>query len=669
MTEKEAASEINSLRELIKKHERLYYVLDAPEITDAEFDALMNRLKSLEAQFPSLVSPDSPTSRVGGIAVSNFSPVGHEISMLSLDNCYSPEEFSKWYERILSNIGNFDCVIEAKIDGLSCSIEYKDGLFFRASTRGDGKIGEDVTANVRTINCIPLSIPLAKGSYLEVRGEVYMDKKEFERINSLQSNSSLPLFANPRNAAAGSLRQKSPEITAQRGLKFFVHSSGSCRGIDIPSSHWEYLEFCQKLGFPVTKVRKICKNLDEIISFYIEYETKRFELPYEIDGLVVKVDSASLRNTLGFTAKSPRWAIAFKYPAQQVKTKVKNVSFSVGRTGIITPVAELEPVKCGGVIISNSTLHNFDEVKRLNLKIGDIVLIERAGEVIPKVVRVLKEERQGGEIEIKEPEFCPSCNSRVYKSQDEVALRCINPSCPAQIKRALFHFASRAAMNIEGLGESIINILVDRKMVLSFSDIYNLTKEDLLTLPLFKDKKAENILKEIQESKKRNLDKLIFGLGIRHVGEKLSLILAERFFNMDNLILASFENLSSIEEVGPIIADSIVKFFSQESVKNLILKLKEMGLNMSYISNQSENRKLKGMTFVFTGELKSMTRQQAGEKVISLGGKESSSVSAKTSYVVVGENPGSKFEKAKKLGIKIINEEEFMKLISMEGDE
>lgn len=663
MTEKEAASEINSLRELIKRHERLYYVFDAPEITDAEFDALMNRLKSLEAQFPSLASADSPTSRVGGMAVSNFSPVEHEIAMLSLDNCYSIEEFSRWYERVLSNTGNFDCVIEAKIDGLSCSIEYKDGLFFRASTRGDGKIGEDVTANVRTIKCIPLSIPLEKGSYLEVRGEVYMEKKEFERINLLQANASLPLFANPRNAAAGSLRQKSPEITAQRGLKFFAHSSGLSRGIDIPASHWEYLEFCQKLGFPVSKVRKICKNLEEIISFYREYEVKRFELPYEIDGLVVKVDSASLRNSLGFTAKSPRWAIAFKYPAQQVKTRVKNVSFSVGRTGIITPVAELEPVKCGGVVISNSTLHNFDEIKRLDLKIGDMVLIERAGEVIPKVVRVLKEERQGSEKEVKEPEFCPSCKSRVYKSQDEVALRCINPTCPAQIKRALFHFASRAAMNIEGLGESIIELLVDRKMVLSFSDIYNLKKEDLLTLPLFKDKKAENLLKEIEESKKRNLDKLIFALGIRHVGEKLSLTLAERFRNIDSLMSASFEELSSVEEVGPVIADSIVKFFAQESVKNLISKFKEIGINMNYVFTQSENRKLKGMTFVFTGELKSMTRQQASEKVVSLGGKESSSVSSKTSYVVVGEDPGSKLEKAKKLGVKIIGESEFLKLI------
>lgn len=664
MTLKEAEKEILKLRELIRKHDYLYYVLDKPEITDAEYDALMNRLKELEENFPELVTPDSPTMRVGGKALSEFKPVEHKKPMLSLDNCYSEVEFRQWYERVYKALGkDTELVVEAKIDGLSCSIEYKDGIFFRASTRGDGNIGEDVTLNVKTIRCIPLKIDLPKNSYFEVRGEVYMDKKDFEELNSLQIRNNEEPFANPRNAAAGSLRQKNPEITAKRKLKFFAHSFGLMEGLSEIKNHWDYLEFCNKLGFPVTKVRKLCKTPDEVIEFYNDFSEKRFFLPYEVDGLVVKVNSYELQEKLGFTAKSPRWAIAFKYPAQQVKTKVKNVIFSVGRTGIITPVAELEPVKCGGVIISNSTLHNFDEIKRLDLKIGDTVLIERAGEVIPKVVRVLKEERNGTEKEILEPRFCPSCNSPVYKSEDEVALRCINPSCPSQLKRAILHFVSRDALNIEGLGENIVELLVDRKMVRNFADIYKLRMEDLLTLPLFKEKKARNILNQIEESKKRNLDKLIYGLGIRHVGEKLSQILAERFENIDNLMSASFDELSKIDEIGPVIANSIVKFFSQEDVKTLIDELKKAGVNYIYTGKKSENQKLKGLTFVFTGELKSMTRSQAAEKVVELGGKESSSVSSKTSYVVVGENPGSKLEKAKKLGVKIIYEDEFLKLI------
>jgi len=666
MTSEEAKKEILLLREKIRRHEYLYYVLDKPEITDAEYDALINKLKELEKKFPQFISQDSPTMRVGGIPLKEFEPVEHKKPMLSLDNCYSVEEFREWHERIIKTIGkDFELIVEAKIDGLSCSIEYKDGIFFRASTRGDGNVGEDVTLNVKTLKCIPLRIALPAGSYMEVRGEVYMDKKDFEELNSKQIEKGDDLFSNPRNAAAGSLRQKDPKITSERKLKFFVHSSGIIENVKTFENHWDYLNFCSLLKFPVTSVRKKCSSFDEVIDFYKEYSEKRFSLPYEIDGLVVKVNSYKAQEILGYTNKSPRWAMAFKYPAQQVKTKLKNIIFSVGRTGIITPVAELEPVKCGGVTISSSTLHNFDEIKRLDLKIGDSVLIERAGEVIPKVVRVVKEERKGNEKEIIIPEFCPSCSSKLYKMEGEVAIRCINPLCPTQIKRALLHFSSREAMNIEGFGEAVVDSLLELKKISDFSSIYKLKKEDLMSLPLFKDKKAENLLKQINESKKRNLDKLIYGLGIRHVGEKISMTLAKKFGNIDNLLNADFNTLSTIPEIGPIIAKSIIDFLKQDNVRKTIEELKKEGVNTIYFSNNPENAKFDGLTFVFTGELKTMTRTEAAQKVIMLGGKESSSVSSKTSYVVVGENPGSKLEKAKKLGVKIINEEEFLKLLEI----
>ena len=664
MNREEAFKEIEKLKAEIKKHEYLYYVLDNPEITDAEFDILMSKLKELEAMFPDLITSDSPTQRVGGSPVKEFEQIEHKIPMLSLDNCYSIAEFSKWYERIYKKNGEFETVIEAKIDGLSCSIEYKDGIFYRASTRGDGKIGEDVTNNVRTLKCIPLSIDVPKGSYLEIRGEVYLEKKEFEKINESQIKNSLPLFSNPRNAAAGSLRQKNPQITAERNLKFFAHSFGYFENLDVPSSHWDYLEFCEKLRFPISKVRKLCVNFEEIKEFYLRYEKERFNLPYEIDGLVVKVNSAKLREELGFTNKSPRWAIAFKYPAVQVETRVNDIIFSVGRTGIITPVAQLEPVKCGGVVISNSTLHNFDEIKRLDLKVGDMVLIERAGEVIPKVVRVLKDKRKGDEKEVVEPDKCPVCNSKLYRENDGVALKCSNPLCPAQRKASLLHFASRDAMDIEGMGEAVVEQLLSKELVKNFTDIYKLKKEDLLALPLFKDKKAENLLREIEESKSKNLDKLIYALGIRHVGEKTAEILAERFLDLKSLMNASKEELSKIPEIGEVIAQSVYDFFSKEEVKTLMYELEKLGLNFKYRKIE-KGKKLSGLSFVFTGELKTLTREKAISMVSSYGGKTMSSISSKTSYLVVGENPGSKYEKAVKLGVKIINEEEFLNLFSL----
>lgn len=658
---KEVKKKIEKLREEIRKHEYLYYVLNKPEITDQEFDNLVRELKELESKYPEFITPDSPTQRVGGKVSSDFKPVEHRIPMLSLENCYNESEFKEWYDRIIKNLNEkTEFLVEGKIDGLSCSLEYKDGILVRASTRGDGKTGEDVTYNVKTIRSIPLKIDLPEGSYLEVRGEVYIEKKDFEKINKNQIELGMEPFANPRNAASGSLRQKDPRITAQRNLKFAVHSFGYVEGIKEPQTQYEFLKICEKLKLPLNKIIKLCHNYADIIEFYNYWRENRHSIPYEIDGLVVKVNSFKLQKLLGTTNKSPRWAIAFKFPAEQAKTKLLDVIFSVGRTGIVTPVAKLQPVKCGGVVISNSTLHNFDEIKRLDVKIEDTVLIERAGDVIPKIVRVIKEERTGKEKEIKPPEKCPVCKTPLYK--EDVYLRCINSQCPAQIKASIIHFASRNAMNIEGLGENLINYMVDNGTIKRMADLYRLTMFELMQIPLVKEKKASNILSQIEESKKKNLDKLIYALGIKHVGEKTAQILAERFKTLDNLSKASLGELAKIDEIGPVIAESIYNFFRNAENIKIIEELKSAGVNTKYIQT-SKGTKLAGLSFVFTGELKSMTRTEAQQKVMELGGKVSSSVSAKTSYVVVGENPGSKYDKAKKLNVKILSEEEFLNLI------
>ncbi|MGC9070600.1 MAG: NAD-dependent DNA ligase LigA [Elusimicrobiales bacterium] len=664
MTEKEAAKRIEELKRVINRHNYLYYVENKPEITDLEFDKLLNELKELEKRFPNLITPDSPTQKVGGMASSDFKPVKHTPPMLSLDNCYSEEELNEWYERIKKIIktNEFDLICEAKIDGLSCAVEYRDGLFFKASTRGDGQIGEDVTENVKTIPSLPLKIDTPKNSIIEFRGEVYLTKKEFEEINLQQIKNGEEPFSNPRNAASGSLRQKDPRITAKRKLRFAVHSYGRIEGFNEPKTQEEYFELSKKLMIPINPFWKKVKNLNEVIEFYNEMSEKRNMLDFEIDGVVVKVNDFDLRKILGETAKNPRWAIAFKFKAEQAKTLLKDVIFSVGRTGIVTPVAVLEPVRCGGVIISSSTLHNFDEIKRLDVKIGDKVIVERAGDVIPKIVRAVKEERNGNEKEIKIPSKCPSCNSELFREENEVYIRCINPNCAAQLKKSILHFASRDAMNIEGLGENTVDDLLEKGLIKKISDIYHLKKEDLLKLELFKDKKAENLLKQIENSKKQNLDKVIYALGIRHVGEKTARTLSEKFKNIDSLMNAKLDELSSIAEIGPIIAQSIYNFFNQKSVRTLIKELKDAGINMNY-HEEKRGEKLKALTFVFTGELKNMTRADAENKVMELGGKVSSSVSSKTSFVVVGENPGSKYEKAKKIGVKIINEDEFLKMI------
>ncbi len=657
--------EIEALRTEILRHERLYYGSDAPEVTDGEFDALMNRLKALEAAHPEFASEDSPTRRVGGERSNTFSPVPHRIPMLSLDNCYSPEEFRDWYARVEKGLKGepFELVVEAKIDGLSCSVEYENGKLVRASTRGDGATGEDVTLNVRTIRSVPLKLGLSHAPRLfEARGEVYMEKKDFEAIREESLAAGEEPFVNPRNAAAGSLRQKDPGVTARRRLKFIVHSYGYLEGMVEPDSHWEYLNICRGLGYNISTLgNRVCRGAEEVLEYYVKYAEERFNLPYEIDGLVIKVDSLRQQRLLGFTAKSPRWAIAFKYPAQQATTTVKDVEFSVGRTGAITPVAELEPVKCGGVTISSATLHNFDEIERLGLKIGDKVVIERAGEVIPKVLKVVPGARTGAEKTIHPPKACPSCGSELFRDEEEVALRCVNPSCPVQFKRSLLHFASRDAMNIDGFGESSAEQLVEKGLVKGFPDIYRLKKEDLLGLELFKDKKADNLLAQIKKSKEQPLSRLIYALGIRHIGEKNARVLARHFKTLPAFMAAGMAELSRIGDIGPVIAGAVVEFFKSDSTRRLAGELAGLGLRADE-PERSADGALAGKTFVFTGELKALTRAEAEELVRGLGGKETSSVSAKTSYVVAGSDPGSKYGKAKKLGVAILSEEEFLKL-------
>ncbi len=663
-------SRIKELRELIKYHDYRYYVLNQPEISDYEYDKLYKELKELEEQYPEFITPDSPTQRVSGEVVKEFKPVKHTFPMLSLDNTYSEKEIYDWAERISKYVPlkNLEFIVEPKLDGLSCTIHYVDGKLHTAATRGDGITGEDVTLNVKTIRSLPLSLETKEKvkipKFFEVRGEVIMFKKDFEKLNKELQQKGQQTFANPRNAAAGSLRQKDPKVTAQRPLRFYVHSYGKIEGGPEVATDEEFLNLCKKFSLPVIQHYKVCKTIEEVVKYCLEWQQKRDELEYEIDGMVIKVNQLKYREDIGSTLKSPRWAIAYKFPARQATTVLKNVVMQVGRTGVITPVAELEPVECGGVIISRATLHNFDEIKRLGVKIGDTVLVERAGEVIPKIVKVIESKRTGKEKEIEIPKKCPVCGSNVVKEEPEVAYRCPNSSCPAQIINSIIHFAKREAMDIEGLGESVAEALVERKLVKKLSDIYFLTKQQLLTLPLFKEKKATNLLNAIERSKQKPLSKLLYALGIRHVGEKAAEVLAEKFGSMDKLMQATEMQLRQIPEVGPVMARSIKEYFSNKFTQEVIKELKKAGVNMVQPKVEKKGPQVfAGMTVVFTGELESMTRSKAEEIVKQMGGNTSSSVSRSTSLVVVGKNPGSKYEKAKQLNIKIIYEDEFLKMI------
>ena len=656
--------EIERLKKLINYHNNLYYNLDNPILSDTQYDELYKQLKDLEDQYPQYRTKNSPTQRVGGQAGALFSPVRHTTPMLSLDNSYSADDIREWYARAEKTLqrNDFEMVVEGKIDGVSCSLTYENGILVTAASRGDGKVGEDITANARTVCNIPHKIENAPAGLLEIRGEVYLDKKDLEELNRKQQLAGENTFANTRNAAAGSLRQKDPHITAQRPLKFFAHSFGA--GDIAADSFSGFIDLCRQWGFSVCPARTKTTQMSEVIRFYNQFESSRHQLPFDVDGLVVKVNRFEFQRILGVTAKSPRWAIAFKYPAPQATTAVNRILFSVGRSGVITPVAELQPVPVGGVTISNATLHNFDEIKRLGVRVGDTVIVERAGEVIPKIIKVV--ERKGQE-EILPPAVCPSCGGPVYKEPDEVGYYCVNPSCPAQLRARLLHFASRGAMDIDGLGDVVMDQLLENHYVSDFADIYNLTFLHLLNLENFKDKKAQNLLDAIEASKQKPLSRLLFALGIAFVGAKTAEILADRFRTLDSLKNASLEDLQNVREVGEIVSKSIYDFFRNPRAQEQIERLRAAGLNFTQPKKELSGNILDGKTLVFTGELKTMTRPQAELLAKQYGGKASSSVSKKTAYVVAGEAAGSKLAKARELGVPVLTEEEFLKLIGKQA--
>ncbi len=652
--------EIENLKDILRYHSNLYYNLDAPEISDYQYDELYNKLKQLERENPQFITKDSPTQKVGGAASSTFAAVEHIVPMLSLDNTYSAEEIRQWYQRTIKFLGkdNFEMVVESKIDGVSCSLTYQNSSLIKAATRGDGQTGEDVTENIKTIKTLPLKLLIPAEGPLEIRGEVFMQKEDFLALNQKQEDLHLPPFANARNAAAGSIRQKDPSVTARRPLKFFAHSLGA--GSLPLASFTQFIDFCKKAGIPVSPVREVFNDIEKVISFYEDFKQKLHTLKYDADGLVVKVNSFEYQKILGQTAKSPRWAEAFKYPAEKVQTRVIKIDFSVGRTGAVTPVAQLEPVRCAGVTISSATLHNFDEIKRLNLKEGDTVLLERAGEVIPKILEVTKPAADGKEV--KEPSLCPVCQSPLFKEEGEVIVRCVNPNCPAQLKGRVEHFAGREAMDIEGLGEAAVEQLVSRGGIKKLSDIYNLTLFDLMPLYLFSDKKADNLLTAIEKSKTRPLARFIYALGIRHIGEKTALALAEHFSTLENLMAAQNEDLQKILDIGPSAAQSIINFLSSKEVQDELENFKKAGLKFTAPTKKLSSA-LEGKTFVFTGELSSMTREEAEAKTKANGGKVSGSVSSKTYAVIAGKDAGSKLKKASSLGVKVLGEEEFLALL------
>lgn len=661
---KDIKEKIEALRKKIRRHDYLYYVLSRPEISDKEYDDLMRQLNEFEAAFPQYRTANSPSVRVGGGILDGFKVVAHAQKMFSLDNTYSFQEIRQWEERVrkgLSPRETIEYVVELKIDGVSVNISYGKGEFLRGATRGDGANGEDVTANIKTIRAIPLvlidgSIP----DFIEVRGEVYMEKKEFRMLNREKVKSGEVLFANPRNAAAGSLKLLDTAAVATRRLNFFAHSLGGYQGKNI-GGQWEYFAQLKEWGIRTNPQSKLCSTIEEVIAYCTHWQEHRDALGYEIDGIVIKVNSFSQQHKLGVTLKSPRWAIAYKFPAKQATTEILDIMVSVGRTGVVTPIAILKPVECGGVVIQHATLHNFDEINRLDVRKGDRVLLERAGEVIPKIVKVVK--RQGASA-FKIPLACPVCKGRIVKEKEEdVAYRCINPSCPAQLERGLIHFASREAMDIEGLGEAVVRQLVTRGMVKDFADIYSLREKDFLQLDLFKEKKSRNLCDAIAKSTRRPLSRFIYALGIRHVGEKAAFLLAQKFKDIDALTKAKKEDFDAIYEVGLVMAESIVDFFSQESTKMLIKKFKTAGLAPQEEAVAAKKSSLSGKKVVFTGELEKFARHEAEGLVREYGGTVSSSVSKETDLLIVGANPGSKYEKAKKIGIPIISEKEFQEMI------
>ena len=663
------ANQVEKLREELRRHEYLYFVKDDPEISDIKFDKMMAELKRLESEHPELITPDSPTQRVGGAPRKGFETRRHSPAMMSLDNTYSMEDLDEFDRRVRELAGRerVDYVTETKFDGLSISLIYEGGVLTRSVTRGDGTTGEDVTANVRTIRSIPLRVGAAElkkiglAQNFEVRGEIIMPLRAFEALNERQEEQGGKRYANPRNVAAGSVRVLDPGITGSRQLDFFAYYL-LAGGREPMRLHSEALEALQNMQFKVSRDWRVCTSIDAVKKFIDSWEGKREKLPYEIDGIVIKVNEIALQQELGFTAKAPRWAVAYKYPARQETTVVNDVIFQVGRTGTLTPVAVLEPVEVGGVTVSRSTLHNMDEIERLGLRIGDTVIVERAGEVIPHVIKVVKEGKPRREIVV--PERCPICHSRIHKDVEGVAYRCVNASCPAKRKESLLHFAGRHAMNIDGLGEKIVDQLVDKGMVKDFADLYELQLQDVAALDRMADKSAQNLIDEIKESKSNSLARLIFALGMRFVGERTGQLLADHFASLPKLAEATREQLEEVSEVGPKVAQSIADFFSEAANQKLIKRLKDEGLNMTETRTAPEDTRFAGKTFVFTGALARRSRDEAGAEVVRHGGKVTGSVSKLTDYVVVGADPGSKHDKARSLGVTILNEDDFDRLLA-----
>ncbi len=663
--EKQAAKRVAQLREQIEEHNRRYYEEAAPTISDRQYDSLYAELVDLERSFPQLATPESPTQRVGGKPLTAFAQIEHRAPMLSLDNTYSEEEVAKFYARITRLLPNekIPVVIEPKVDGVAVSLLYENGALRYAATRGDGIIGDDITQNIKTIREVPERLRGAAPKLLEVRGEVYMDKRGFEKLNEERRKAELPLFANPRNAAAGSLKQLDPAIVAERPLGVVFYGTGATEGVDV-DLHSKIFAFLKKLGLSATEKFWRADSVEKILEAIHELDHIRRDFPYQTDGAVVKVDAFAQRERLGFTAKSPRWAIAYKYEAERVETRLIDILVQVGRTGALTPVAVLEPVLVSGSTVSRATLHNEDEIKRKDIRIGDTVVIEKAGEVIPAVVAVKTEARAGGEKKFRMPSACPVCGGKVVKEEGQVAVRCINSQCPAQLKRRIEHFASRGAMDIEGLGEMMVEQLVRRALVRDVSDIYALTAGKMSILERMGEKSIGNLLQAIERSKTRPLWRLIFGLGIFHVGESASRALAEHFRSLKKLMEASTEELQRIPDVGEVVGRSIEQFFQEKRNRKMIERLEQLGVRPQIEPRrvQSADSPFAGSTWVVTGTL-SEPRDGIAEMIIQRGGKVTTSVSKKTSYLLAGEEPGSKLAKAKQLGVRVIDEATFRKML------
>jgi len=660
--------EVEILRRDIEHHNYRYYVLDSPEISDAEYDQMMRRLEVLEKEHPELYDPNSPTQRVGAPPLEIFETVTHTLPMLSLANGMDESEareFDQRVKRVLGSSDDIEYVVEPKMDGLAVGLLYEGGRFTVGSTRGDGFSGENVTQNLRTVKTIPLILREDKtpaSEFIEVRGEVYMEVEDFRALNEKRAASGEPAFANPRNAAAGSLRQLDSKVTASRPLKIFCYGMGTARGVNF-DTHWQFLRVIPGWGFRVNPLIRRCQNIDEAVDFYQEMAEKREALPYEIDGVVIKVNRLDLQTTLGQVSRSPRWALAYKFPAHQATTRIRGITASVGRTGVVTPVAELEPVWVGGALISHATLHNQGEVDRKDVRVGDAVVVQRAGDVIPEVVRVIVERRTGKERPYRIPDQCPDpvCRGDVVRLPGEAAHRCVNLSCPAQLKGSIKHFASKRAMDIDGLGTKLVDQLVDRGLVTDPADLYGLTRDVLASLDRMAEKSARNILDALEKSKKKPLSKFLYALGIRHVGEHLSVTLAQHFGSLDSVAKATEQQLEAVNEIGPQVAQSVVRFFQDSKNLETLKRLERAGVDIGVPSGVGEE-KLRGKTFVFTGGLSTMDRHEARRLVESLGGRTASSLSRKVDYLVMGKDPGSKLERARDLGVRVVTEDEFKEM-------